>query len=102
MATQTQYSSISKKTDRRKLWSYFDKDKESHRYILSLCIQYGWSKAHPRTGNEVADLGALDQWLRGKHTNGQSPVKKPLMEMGKEELSKVITALEQMVTKTHG
>lgn len=90
-----------KKTDRRKLWSYFDKDNTKHKYILSLCIQYGWSKSHPKTGHEVADLGALDSWLRGKSTIGQSPVKKPLQEMNSKELSKVITALEAMITKSN-
>lgn len=89
------------KTDRRKLWSYFDKDNAKHRNILSLCIQFGWYKDHHKTGREVADLGALDSWLRGKATIGQSPVKKPLAEMEPAELSKVIFALEKMVTKKH-
>lgn len=88
------------KTDRRKLWSYFDKDNIQHRTILSYCIQFGWSKPHHKTGLEVADLGALDSWLRGKSSIGQSPVKKPLMEMHRAELSKVIFALEQMLGKT--
>lgn len=89
------------KTDRRKLWSYFDKRNGKHNYILSLCIQYGWSKNHPKHGREVADLGKLDNWLRGKSSSGQSPVQMPLAEMNATELSKVITALENMVTKTH-
>lgn len=88
-------------TDRRKLWSYFDPKNKKHRYILSLCIQYGWSKSHPTTGREVADLGSLDRWLRGKSKTGQSPVKLPLNEMIRQELSKVITALEKMVAKKH-
>lgn len=87
------------KTDRRKLWSYFDKSNSKHKYILSLCIQFGWSKEHYKTGNTVADLGALDSWLRGNATIGQSPVKKPLEEMTTAELSKVIVALESMITK---
>ncbi|MBK5213602.1 MAG: hypothetical protein JJE55_08090 [Flavobacteriaceae bacterium] len=89
------------KTDRRKLWSFFDPKINKHMYILSLCIQYGWSKTHPRTGREVADLGKLDRWLRGKRKSGQSPVKKPLKEMEKGELSQVITALENMVLKAN-
>lgn len=90
-----------KKFDRRKLWSYFNPKSNKHMYILSLCIQYGWSKEHPKTGKEVADLGKLDVWLKGKHKMGQSPVKKPLMEMQPGELSTVITALENMVTKAN-
>ena len=97
--TTTKPKTIPPKTDRRKLWSYFDKSNTKQKYILSLCIQYGWSKPHHVTGHEVADLGALDSWLRGKSTIGQSPVKKPLQEMQSSELSKVITALEAMVTK---
>lgn len=81
------------------LWSYFDKNNTQHSYILSLCIQYGWSKEHKVTGKKVADLGALDKWLRGKHKIGQSPVKKPLQDMQPEECSKVIHALEQMLYK---
>jgi hypothetical protein len=99
--TTTKQTTPENKTDRRKLWSYFDKSNGKHKYILSLCIQYGWCKPHHITGHEVADLGALDGWLRGKSTIGQSPVKKPLQEMDPSELSKVIVALEAMVTKTN-
>lgn len=87
------------KTDRRKLWSYFKKENPKHMYILSLCIQFGWSKEHPKNGRTVADLGALDSWLRGNSTIGQSPVKLPLEEMTPQELSKVIAALENMIKK---
>lgn len=92
---------IANKTDRRKLWSFFDTKSTKHRYILSLCIQYGWSKPHPKTRHEVADLGALDKWLKGKHKSGQSPVQRPLMEMDNAELTRVITALENMVLKAN-
>ena len=90
---------IKTKRDRRKLWSYFDKNNKQHLTILSLCIQFRWTKEHPVTGKQVADLGALDSWLRGQSTIGQSPVKKPLAEMEPAELSKVIFAMEQMIKK---
>ncbi|TYB69021.1 MULTISPECIES: hypothetical protein [Bizionia] len=83
------------------LWSLFDFKNTQHRYILSLCMQFGWSKTHPVTGKQVADLGALDSWLKGKHKIGQSPVKKPLIDMEAKEASRVITALENMVGKKH-
>jgi hypothetical protein len=83
------------------LWSFYDKANKQHAYILSLCIQFGWSKPHKITGKQVADLGALDAWLRGKHKIGQSPILKPLQDMERKELSRVIYALEQMVTKKH-
>lgn len=89
------------KSDRRMLWSYFDPKEKKHLYILSLAIQYGWRKEHPKTGREVADLGALDGWLKGKHKSGQSPVQRPMMEMDNAELSKVITALENIVAQKH-
>jgi len=90
-----------KKTDRRKLWSFFDKNNTKHSYILSLCIQYGWSKEHPKTGKEVADLGALDRWLKGKNDRGNSPVQMPLEDMSPLKLSIVIVALENMVQGKH-
>lgn len=83
------------------LWSFYNKDSSQHKYILSLSIQYGWTKTHKVTGKSIADLAALDKWLRGKHAIGQSPVCKPLNDMTRPELSKVITALENMVTKKH-
>lgn len=83
--------------DRRKLWSFFDPKRQKHRYILSLCLQYGWAKDHPVTGKRVADLGALDRWLKGRNQNVNSPVQKPLNDMDGTELTKVITALENMV-----
>ena len=89
------------KTDRRKLWSYFDLKNKKHMAILSRCIQYGWSKDHPVTGKEVANLGQLDAWLRGKSKSGQSPVKKPLAEMDTKELSLVISALDNMILKKY-
>ncbi|AUS04513.1 hypothetical protein [Pseudotamlana carrageenivorans] len=81
------------------LWSFYDSNNQQHKYILSLCMQFGWSKAHKVTGKQVANLGALDKWLRGVHKIGQSPIKKPLQDMSTTELSKVITALENMVFK---
>ena len=81
------------------LWSFFDKSNKQHMYILILCVDFGWSKPHPKKAIDVADLGALDKWLRGIHKIGQSPVKKALQDMDKAELSKVIYALENMVLK---
>lgn len=90
-----------RKFDRAKLWSFFEKGNSKHMYILSLCIQYGWTRTHPRTGKPVADLGRLDGWLRGTSKSGQSPVIKPLQEMTVQETSRVIIALENMVGGAH-
>lgn len=102
MHTKQHTNTAPPKTDRRKLWSYFQAENKQHMAILSRCIQYGWSKEHPKTGRQVADLGSLDTWLRGKSTSGQSPVKKPLNEMQPAELSKVISALDKMILKKFG
>ena len=98
MKTTPQTVQATPKKKGYQLWSFFDPTKQSHRHILSLCIQYGWSKEHKVTGKEVADLGRRDKWLRGLPRSGQSPVKKPLMDMEKKEISKVIVALENMVS----
>lgn len=89
------------KSGKQKLWSHFDIKKKPHRYILILCMDYGWSKKHPTKAILVADLAELDKWLRGIHRIGQSPVKKPLNDMDGKELQKVIYALENMVIKKH-
>jgi hypothetical protein len=73
-------------------WAYFDNNKASHRQMLSLCMQYGWSTPHPTRG-EIANLGALSEWLKSK----RSPVNKKLQDMTPNEVSKIITALEGMV-----
>ena len=75
-----------------KSWASFDKNNRAHLNILSLCRQAQWTKPHERYG-EVADLNRLQSFLK----SDKSPVKKPLMEMSKQEVSKIITALEGIV-----
>ncbi len=77
--------------------SNFDFANKQHQYILSLCQQYGWQTHHKNTGRDIADLKKLNAWM---HTN-KCPVQKPLLKMTKQEVSKVIVALEQMVTKKY-
>lgn len=76
-------------------WAWFDKTNPKHSYILSLCIQYGWSSIS-NAGKLIADLGRLSEWLKFK-----SPVKKPLKKMTPSEVSKVIKALEIMEIKKY-
>lgn len=75
-------------------WALFDRTKPSHRQILSLCIQLGWSVQDDRYG-EVADLHRLSKWLRSQ----RSPVMKKLRDMSAVEVSKIIGALEKMIVK---
>ncbi len=70
-------------------WAKFDNNNAAHKNILSLLRQLNWTTPHPRHG-EVADLVRLDQFLR----SNRCPVNKPLMKMEKEEVSKLIIALE--------
>ena len=77
---------------KRKHWASFDKNNRAHLNILSLCRQAQWTKPHERYG-EVADLNRLQAFLK----SDKSPVKKPLMEMSKQEVSKIIIALEGIV-----
>jgi len=70
-------------------WGKFDNSNGKHRNILSLLRQVRWVTPHPKFG-EVADVARLGAWLQ----SDKSPVKKPLMKMESEEVSKVIVALE--------
>lgn len=74
-------------------WGLFDKSNNKHRQILSLLRQANWTVGHPRHG-EVADLSRLSEWLK----SDKSPVKKRLLDMDPKELSKIIKALEGIVT----
>jgi len=80
-----------------KWWSLFSLTNKQHHYILSLCIQFGWTAQHHKSGREIADLKALDKWMR----SDKCPVQKPLLKMTRKETSKIIFALEEMVTKKH-
>ena len=74
----------------------FDKKNERHKYILSLCIQYGWSKRSGKYGT-VADLDKLNEWMYSK----LCPVQKTLKKMTNDQLTKVIGALESMTKKKY-
>ncbi|WP_394749506.1 hypothetical protein [Spongiimicrobium salis] len=82
-------------------WGAFDRTDQQHKQILSLCMQYGWQKKHLKTGRNIADIGKLGQWLEGTLGQGQGPVKKPLISMDTQEVSKTISALKAMVKKKY-
>ncbi|MBS9774998.1 MAG: hypothetical protein KGV59_07595 [Tenacibaculum sp.] len=77
-------------------WGHFDAQNSQHRTILSLCRQAQWVVSHDKYG-EVADLDRLSNFLKSP----KCPVNKPLMKMTKQELSKVIVALEGIVEHIH-
>ncbi len=77
-------------------WAFFDKKNKAHMNILSQLRQLGWTKPHDKYG-EVADLERLSNWLK----SDKSPVNQRLRDMNKQEVSKIICALEEMTAKAH-
>lgn len=76
-------------------YAYIDFKNKQHRYIYSLLMQHGWTVYSQEHTKSIADLQRLSDWLKSH----RSPVKKKLKDMTPKELSKIITALEQMMLK---
>lgn len=72
-------------------WGKFNKNNQQHRTILSLLRQANWTTKTDK--GEFADMVRFGDWLQTK----KSPVKKPLMSMEPEEVSKIIEALKGLV-----
>lgn len=77
-------------------WAHFTAGNKQHSYVLSLCMQLGWSKNHNRYGT-VADLERLSSFLK----SAKCPVKKPLQSMSPTECTTLINCLESMISKHH-
>ena len=78
------------KTINNSSWAIFDQHNTQHKAIFSLCHQLGWvqeDKPH------FVDLHRLGGWLK----SDRSPVKIPLKEMNKQQLSKIIVALQNIL-----
>ncbi|MGV4331527.1 hypothetical protein [Ornithobacterium rhinotracheale] len=76
-------------------YTMFSKTNSQHKAILSLAHQMGWVQ-HGKP--QFVDLNKLGTWLISK----RCPVNKPLSQMTKQELSKVITALSNIVKWKYG
>lgn len=76
-------------------WAFFDFKNTQHRYMLSLLMQLDWSFYNHQQQKVTADLYRFSEWLKSE----KSPVQKPLKEMSKTECSKILGALESMLTK---
>lgn len=76
------------------VYGKFDKSKKQHMYILSMCMQLGWSVYNRNVGRNVADLVRLGRFIM--HFGA---IKKPLSEQSKEELQKTVYQFEEMVRK---
>ncbi|PXY44497.1 hypothetical protein [Flavobacterium hydrophilum] len=77
-------------------WGLFDKANKQHMTVLAQLRTLQWTVKHERWG-EVADIQRLSDFLKSDN----SPVKKPLKKMDKAELSKIISCLESIITKTY-
>ncbi|CAG2532957.1 hypothetical protein MAR621_03151 [Maribacter dokdonensis] len=84
-------------------WGRFNSSNSKHMYILSLLRQMEWTVINEHSGRSYADLERLGKWLQ----SDKAPVQKPLMKMDTpkqadpSELSRTISALENMVSKFH-
>ncbi|MCC2590331.1 hypothetical protein [Chryseobacterium sp. MFBS3-17] len=75
-------------------WGMFDKYNAQHKAVLSLCHQLGWVQEE---NPQFVDLHRLGGWLKSE----RSPVKMPLKDMNRAQLSKVIFALQNIIKTTY-
>lgn len=75
-------------------WAMFDKHNTQHKTVLSLCHQLGWVQEDKP---QFVDLQRLGGWLK----SDRSPVKQPLKEMDRAQLSKIIFALQNITKSTY-
>ena len=75
-------------------WAMFDKYSTQHKAVLSLCHQLGWVQEEKP---QFVDLQRLGGWLK----SDRSPVKKPLKEMDRAEVSKIIFALQNILKSSY-
>ena len=79
-------------------WGLFDAKNASHKKVLSLCQEIGWSIYNDKLKRNVADLYRLSEFLKSP----KSPVTMPLKQMTQEQISrKLIPALEGISNSTH-
>lgn len=76
----------------------YDPTNGQHRYIISLLHQIGWTVPKPSNKSKnLPDYERFGKWLQSE----KAPVSKPWRKMNKQELSKTIVALENMLTKNY-
>jgi hypothetical protein len=73
-------------------WGAFDKNNNQHRYILSILRTANIVVKSEKWGEVPDTAGWLNRFLQSP----KSPVKKPLKKMSPFEVSKIITALENV------
>ena len=72
----------------------FNFNNHQHRYLLSMCQEYGWTVFDHKRGRTIADLSKLGGWIRSS-----SQCKKPLQQQTGKELQTTVYQFEQMVKK---
>lgn len=82
------------KTPDNSSWAIFDKRNPKHMRILAICHTLGWVQEDKP---QFVDLHRLGGWLK----SNRSPVQKSLKQMTLPELSKIITALENITNKQY-
>lgn len=82
------------KTPDNSSWAIFDNNNTKHRRILAICHTLGWVQEDKP---QFVDLHRLGGWLK----SNRSPVQKPLKQMTSPELSKIITALDNITSKQY-
>ncbi|MDQ8012016.1 MAG: hypothetical protein REI96_06190 [Flavobacterium nitrogenifigens] len=75
-------------------WGAFDKKNKLHLTILSQLRTLQWTTKSQKWG-EVADINRLSDFLK----SDKSPVNKPLTDMTQQELSKIISCFDSIITK---
>lgn len=73
-------------------WGAFDKNNSQHRYILSILRTANIVVKSEKWGEVPDTAGWLNRFLQSP----KSPIKKPLKKMSPTEVSKIITALENV------
>lgn len=88
---------IGKAPQKPKFLAVFDSKNTRHKFILSLCIQYGWWVFSKKYG-KVADMDKLNEWMLSKRCPVQD---KKLKDMDNNDLDRFIGALEGMMKKKY-
>lgn len=78
-------------------WAIFSAVNAQHIRLLSVVQEKGWTVWNEKLKRQVADLHRVSEFLK----SAKSPVKKPLKEMTKREVSKIIYAFESMTKKEY-
>jgi len=79
-------------------WGLFDVKNGSHRKVLSLCQEIGWTIYNDNQKRNVADIYRLSEFLKSK----KCPINLPLKKMTPLQISrKLIPALEGIGNSTY-